>query len=104
MVQEGTSHITLPDTGETIYTKLEISSTKRWKNSPPDSCPDCGHADVQGVEILGAIDGPLFWECSQCGDRFLRFTKKTTIAYLDKTKDLYIDLEGFDRIWEQIPN
>ncbi|MBE24776.1 MAG: hypothetical protein CMM33_05090 [Rhodospirillaceae bacterium] len=60
--------------------------------------------DVQGVEILGAIDGPLFWECAKCGDRFLRFTKATTIGYLDKTKDLYIDLEGFDKIWEQIPN
>ena len=101
MVPKSYSYI---DDGKDIFRKLEFKSSKRWRKNPPHNCPHCNHDDIQGVEILGAYKGPLFWECSECGERFLRFTEKTTIAYLDKTKDLYIDLEGLDRIWEQEPN
>ena len=101
MVSSSYSYI---DSGKDIFRKLEFKSSKRWRTEPPNNCPHCSHSDVQGVEILGAYDGPLFWECSKCGEKLLRFTARTTIAYLDKTKDLYIDLEGLDRIWEQTPN
>ena len=101
MVPESYSYI---DDGKDIFRKLEFKSSKRWRSKPPANCPHCSNEDIQGVEILGAYDGPLFWECPECSERFLRFTERTTIAHLDKTKDLYIDLEGLDRIWEQEPN
>jgi len=92
-------------TGINLFDGLSIKGTKRWKQSPPEKCPYCcTGGSVQGIEILAAYDGPLFWECSHCGERMLRFTKNTTVKHLDKTVDLFVDLEGLDRIWEQVPN
>jgi hypothetical protein len=90
--------------GTDIYTKLEFKGTKRWKKEPPDYCPYCSGDEIQGVEILGAFEGPLFWECNKCAERMLRFTKSTTIKHLEKTVDLFVDLEGLVDIWEQQPN
>lgn len=91
-------------TGEDIYDNLDFHSIERWKDEPPNHCKNCSSDDIIGVEILGAFDGPLFWECAKCGERYLRFTRAKTIAHLDKTVNLYIDLEGLLNIWEQIPN
>ena len=46
----------------------------------------------------------LFWECDDCGERMLRFTKQTTVKHLRKTEDLFIDLEGMENICQQPPN
>jgi len=93
-----------PKGGSDIYDRLEFHCTKKWKEQPPTLCPRCGHTVINGVEILGAYRGPLFWECVRCGEKMLRFSKKTTIRHLEKTVDLYVDLEGLNRIWEEIPN
>jgi len=90
--------------GVDIYTQLEFKGTKRWQEKPPDNCPYCSGNEIQGVEILGAFEGPLFWECNRCAERMLRFTKSITIKHLDKTVDLFVDLEGLANIWEQEPN
>ena len=45
------------------YDNLEIKGTKHWKDKP-DCCPYCGSGEIDGVEILGALeDDPLLWEC-----------------------------------------
>jgi len=90
--------------GSDIFNKLDFKGTKKWKKEPPEVCPYCSGEEIQGVEILGAFDGPLFWECNKCAERMLRFTKQTTIKHLEKTVDLFVDLEGLARIWEQPPN
>jgi|TARA_R110000751_G_scaffold199671_1_gene304462 formate dehydrogenase maturation protein FdhE len=90
--------------GKDIFNKLAFKGTKRWRKEAPELCPYCCGDEIQGVEILGAKDGPLFWECSMCAERMLRYTQTTTIKYLEKTVDLYVDLEGLANIWEQLPN
>lgn len=90
--------------GQAIFDKLAFKGTKRWRKAPPEQCPYCCATEIQGVEILGAKDGALFWECDTCAERMLRFTQVTTIKYLEKTVDLYVDLEGLANIWEQLPN
>ena len=78
--------------GIEIFDNLEIKGTKRWRNEPPEVCPYC------------AYEGPLFWECDECGEKMLRFTKQTTAKHLAKTDGLYIDLEAMKDICLEQPN
>jgi hypothetical protein len=90
--------------GKNIFKQIGFVITKTWKKEPPESCLKCDCDSIKGVEILGAYEGALYWECSSCNEAYLRFTKQTTIKYLEKTVNLFIDLEGLDTIWEQLPN
>ena len=92
-------------TGLNLFEDLEFRGSKKWRKEPPEPCPYClKEGAVTGIEILGAYDGTLFWECKKCGERMLRFTKRTTIKHLSKSANLFIDLEGLENIWEQLPN
>ncbi len=54
--------------------------------------------------MLGAYNGPLFWECEVCGVQLLRFSRRTTNKHLSKLKELHFDLEGLDTVCEGLPN
>lgn len=91
--------------GIEIFDNLEIKGTKRWRNEPPEVCPYCAKEDcISGVEVIAAYEGPLFWECDECGEKMLRFTKQTTAKHLAKTDGLYIDLEAMKDICLEQPN
>jgi len=101
MVQESCGDIT----GSSLFDNLGIKGTKRWRKEPPDVCPYCSRQKtIHGIEIIAAYDGTLFWECEACEERFLRFTRRTTVKHLQKTCELHIDLEGLKDIWQQEPN
>tara|TARA_R100000278_G_scaffold22820_1_gene21411 strand:- start:563 stop:844 length:282 start_codon:yes stop_codon:yes gene_type:complete len=72
----------------------------------PASCPHCYSRDIKDIEVLGAYNGPLFWECGTCGVQLLRFSKTTTNKHLKKVKDLFFDMEEdwMDYICEESPN
>lgn len=91
--------------GLEIFDGLEIKGTKRWRKEPPKVCPYCSKEDcITGVEVIAAYDGALFWECEECGEKLLRFTKATTAKHLAKTDGLYIDLERMKDICLEPPN
>jgi len=91
--------------GIEIFNNLSIKGTKRWKLDPPDICPYCStHESILGIEVVAAYDGILFWECSNCKEKMLRFTKETTIKYLNKTCDLHIDLSSMEELMKMEPN
>ena len=73
--------------------KLRVIGTKSFPERP-EMCPYCGGEDIIGIEVLGAYDGTLLWECRKCERRLLRFARKITLRHLDKTKDLYFDFDG----------
>ncbi len=86
------------------YDNLSIKGTKHWKEKP-DKCPYCGSPEIEGVEILGALeDDPLLWECQFCKEYLLRFTKRTTKKYLDRAQSLAIDPKDWDEVWAGLPN
>ena len=89
--------------GIDMFNNLNIKGTKKWRKKP-DECAHCKSKTVTGIEILCAYEGALFWECDDCGERMLRFTKQTTVKHLRKTEDLFIDLEGMENICQQPPN
>jgi transposase-like protein len=86
-----------------LIEKFNIKGTKHWRKKP-DLCPYCRSDDISGVEILGAYGGDLFWECDDCHEFLLRFTKRTTEKHLQKTRGLHIDLDRWEELWEQLPN
>jgi hypothetical protein len=61
---------------------------------------------MKDVEVLGAYDGPLFWECETCGIQLLRFSRRTTDKHLRKVEELHFCLEEewMDHICEGLPN
>ena len=62
-------------------------------------------ADIfRELEFKGTKQGTLYWECEVCKERYLKFTKQTTIKYLKIASELWIDLGGLENICEQLPN
>lgn len=111
MVQKGDSNLDMQQLepqsmkeGFRMFKELDIRGTKRWRKAPPSECPYCGDTHIQGIEIIGAKTGPLFWECEDCKQKLLRYTKETTAKYLAKTSELWVDLEGLETICQEIPN
>ena len=70
---------------------LDDIKDKVYPEKPP-ICPTCLSIDVDEVEIIGAHDKALFWECLNCSEFFLRYDKEETKKYLDKANDLFIDV------------
>ena len=84
---------------------FRISGRKVF-HKEPERCPYCNSDEgFCGIEILGAHNGPLFWECESCKRRLLRFTEKTTIKKVKSTDELFYDLEKMEEdLWLEIPN
>jgi ribosomal protein L37AE/L43A len=80
-----------------------LIGSKVFKNKP-ETCPHCYSKSMKDVELLGAYNGPLLWECDHCSIQLLRFSKETTNKHLGKLKDLHFDLEELDSICEGLPN
>lgn len=79
--------------------------SKRFPEKP-DKCPHCYGTDMKDIEVLGAYNGPLFWECGTCGVQLLRFSRQTTNKHLKKVENLYYDMDEnwMERICEEPPN
>ncbi|QDP50921.1 MAG: hypothetical protein Tp132SUR00d2C45923861_17 [Prokaryotic dsDNA virus sp.] len=52
----------------------------------PGHCPNCHCDEVIGVEIMGAKDGVLLWECEACEEMFLKYTADKTEIELQNAK------------------
>ena len=70
----------------------------------PEYCHYCGNDKIIGIEILGAIDEPLIWECSHCGNHMLKFTKEKTEKLLQKAPEIDTTMEEWNSIWQGKPN
>lgn len=74
--------------GEDNISKIGILGTKKFKIKP-EECPCCQSKAMMGIEVLGAYKGSLIWQCMECSERYLRFSKKFTNKLLDTVKDSY---------------
>ena len=85
-IEDGIRLVMLEDANEVVRaldTKNKISKVK------PKHCDKCDCQDMLGVEVMGAYDGILFWECHQCESVVLRFQEKTTKKYLKLAKGVW---------------
>jgi len=58
-------------------------------SSRPEACPHCQSHEIIGIEIMGAREGILLWECEECQDKFLRFDKSSTEKELQVAKTFW---------------
>ena len=85
------------NTGD-ILIDLGITGTK-FSRGIPSSCSKCESKKFFGLEILGACNGPIFWVCESCETKVMKFSKKTTLKYLEKANELYSSPND----WEDFP-
>tara|TARA_E500000318_G_C3568488_1_gene216756 strand:+ start:1588 stop:1869 length:282 start_codon:yes stop_codon:yes gene_type:complete len=87
----------------TVYKNIGFQGSKVHQHQP-ENCDYCGSEYVKGIEVIGAKDGVLYWECEHCLEPTLRFSPRETKDYLSNTLDLHINLEGLSTIWQEQPN
>ena len=75
--------------GVLVDNLLELSDGDSISKSKPNKCKRCGGLVILGVEIMGAYDGILFWECDICENTILRFKRDLTEKYLQLAKGLW---------------
>ena len=62
---------------------------------PPTKCTNCNTNNIQGLEVLGAYDGLLFWVCNKCNELFLIFDPDTTEQFLLTGKECWTNREDW---------
>ena len=84
---------------EDMVSKIGIIGTKSFK-SKPENCPCCNSETVMGIEVIGAEEGSLIWQCMKCDERYLRFSKIRTNKLIESVKDTYTCPED----WGYLPS
>lgn len=84
--------------GDTILERIGIYGTKTYTDKP-DKCPHCGDEDMIGIEVLGTLQKPLLWQCTECSERYLRLGSSTTEKLLRIVRDTYTNPQD----WGEVP-
>ena len=61
---------------------LEVLHEFKVFKEKPKICPNCDSKHLDGLEIIGVKDGPLFWECDECLFKFLKYSIGMTLKLL----------------------
>ena len=75
-----------------------VKKQDKCYNSSPSKCPDCNSKKVVGVEIMGARNGVLLWECEDCYEMFLKYEAEETEIELQDAKNCWTDPKSWGRV------
>jgi len=89
--------------GEVTLESLDVYGLKQYKEKP-SHCFLCHGKDIEGLEIIGAKTGRLFWECSTCETKFLIYSPEETQRYLDKAMECYSNPYDWENFHLQLRN
>tara|TARA_R100000742_G_C4255214_1_gene73183 strand:- start:366 stop:692 length:327 start_codon:yes stop_codon:yes gene_type:complete len=81
-----------------LLDKLVNNQNQIYKNNP-SHCPHCGCESIVGVEIMGAQNGVLLWECEDCDEMFLKYTADKTEIELQSAKYYWTNSDD----WGYVP-
>ena len=81
-----------------LLDKIVKDQKSIYKDSP-HFCPECNSKEIVGVEIMGARNGVLLWECDKCFEMFLKYEAEETEAELQKAKGYWTNAND----WGCIP-
>lgn len=84
------------DKGKTCLEQLDVEKHRVYK-VPPTKCTNCKTNNIQGLEVLGAYDGLLFWICDKCNELFLIFDPDTTEQFLLIGKECWTNREDWKK-------
>ena len=59
-MEDGIRLVMLEDAEEVVDA---LKSKNKISESKPKSCHKCKSDEILGIEVMGAYDGVLFWEC-----------------------------------------
>ena len=65
----------------------------------PNHCMNCNSDSIVGVEIMGARNGVLLWECEECYEMFLKYEAEETEIELQGAKGFWTNPND----WGHIP-
>ena len=81
-----------------LLDKLVKDQKSIYRKNPP-FCPECNSKEIVGVEIMGARNGVLLWECELCYEMFLKYEAEETEVALQKAKGFWTNPND----WGYIP-
>ena len=81
-----------------LLDKIVKDQKSIYKDSP-HFCPECNSKEIVGVEIMGARNGVLLWECEQCYQMFLKFEAEETEIALQEAKGCWTNSND----WAYVP-
>ena len=73
---------------EDMVSRIGVLGTKVFKTRP-EECPCCNSEAIMGIEVIGANEGSLIWQCMKCDERYLRYPKIKTNKLLEEVRDTY---------------
>ena len=82
---------------------FNIQGTK-ISSDEPSECYYCGSENIIGVEVIGAIDGPIIWECGHCKEHMLRFSRAKTERLLESAPQIDLTEKEWEEAWANGPN
>ena len=84
-----------------IIDKIGVEDNKSYKKRP-ERCPSCTKKAIAGLEIIGACDGNLIWQCLKCGDRFLKLSRTETLELLEDATSAWTNPNDWGEIEKEL--
>jgi hypothetical protein len=75
--------------------ELGVTDTTIYKEAPC-KCEKCKSTTIVSVEVLGALDEPLFWMCNDCETIFLKFDNDRTERLLEQSSKCWTNTHDWD--------
>ena len=75
---------------DSILDAIGVVGDAYYKNSP-NQCQKCGSDNIEPLEVLGAGEEPLFWECQSCDYLHLLRSRIETEALLSPAYGFWTD-------------
>jgi len=84
-----------------IIENIGINDKKSYKTRPK-VCPSCSKKTIAGLEVIGAYDSSLIWQCMKCGDRFLKLSRTRTLSLLEDATSAWTNPNDWGEIDKQL--
>jgi len=84
-----------------IIEKIGIEDVKSYKTRPKE-CPSCSKKNMAGLEVLGAYNSSLIWQCMGCGDRFLKLNRTRTLKLLEDATSAWTNPNDWGEIDKEL--
>ena len=69
--------------------KLEVLHEYKPFKHKPKQCPNCESKKLDGLEIIGAGEVAIFWECDNCMFKFLKYSIEDTLELLRDAEEYW---------------
>ena len=87
--------------GGDIIENIGIEDNNTYETRPK-KCPSCCKKTMTGIEVLGAYNSSLIWQCMKCGDRFLKLSRTKTLNLLEDATSAWTNPNDWGEIDKEL--